>query len=338
MSVTNIPITVSARVLLRVVAFCERRGHAPEALCREAGVGYALLMQEQARLPWPAVERLCQRALEVTGDEHFGLHLAEDVGDAKHYDIGVLVLMASATLGDALARFASSTRYWGDGERVTFLRSADGLTIRSALPGAGAFVRHSEECSLAEVVLGARQLSGHSVSPVVVRFSHGAPQKLSEHERIFACPLEFGAAHSEVVFDEPALATPMRHANQAFLTVFEQQLEQALSRLPSPARTSAAVRNVAQTALCNGGVSLDAAARALGMSQRTLQRRLQEEGTSFAAIVDATRQEMALAFLAHGLSLTEVAELLGYAETTAFHHAFRRWTGRSPVSYCAEGD
>src|SRR5690606_6215933 len=121
-----------------------------------------------------------------------------------------------------------------------------------------------------------------------------------------------------------------------FLSVFEQQLDQAIARLPTPARTSVAVRNVAQVAVCNGGINLEEAARHLGLSARTLQRRLREEGTSFAAIVDATRHEMAVAYLAQGLPLATVAELLGYAETTAFHHAFRRWTGTSPVSYSAE--
>ncbi len=339
MSGPDVSITVSAHVLLRVVAFCERRGHEPEAFCREAGVSYALLTQKQARVPLSSVERLCQHALDVTGDDRFGLHLAEDVGDATHYDIGVLVLMASQTLGEALARFARGARYWGDGERLAFVPNDGGLTIRSVLPGDdGPFLRHSEECALAEIVLGARKLSGQPVSPVVVRFSHSAPTDLSEHERIFRCPLEFGGTHSEVEFDDSTLSTPMQHANAAFLSVFEQQLEQALERLPSPACLSNAVRNVAQAAICNGGVTLEGAAQRLGLSQRTLQRRLREEGTSFAAIVDATRHEMAVAYLARGLPLVAVAELLGYAETTAFHHAFRRWTGKSPLDYQAVGD
>jgi AraC-like DNA-binding protein len=330
-------MNVSAHVLLRVVAFCERRGHEPDVLCQAAGVSYPLLRQKEARVPLPVVEQLCLHALAITGDEHFGLHLAEDVGDASHYDIGVLVLMASATLGDAFARFAARTRYWGDGDRLAFLRDDDGLTMRSQWPGEdGAVRRHSGECAMAELVLGARVLSGQPVTPVVVRFAHDAPRDLGEHERIFACPLAFAAEHTEVVFDARTLDTPMQHANAAFLSIFEQQLEQAIARLSSPARTSGAVRNVAQVAMCNGGVSLKHAARVLGMSARTLQRRLHDEGTSFAAIVDATRHEMALAYLAQGLPLAAVAELLGYAETSAFHHAFRRWTGTSPIHHSAE--
>ncbi len=330
------PITLSAHVLLRVVQFCARRGHDPELLCREAGLSHALLLQQEARVPFAAVERLCQHAMAIVNDEHFGLHLAEDVGDPQHYDIGVLALMASETLGAALERFARNTRYWGDGQRLEFARDGDAMTIRSLFPAPkGPFRRQSEECALAEVVLGARALSGAPIQPQVVRFAHDAPHDQREHRRIFDCPLEFDAEHSEVVFDAAGLATPMRHANATFLAVFERQLADALSRLPDPARASASVRATAQIALCRGGVTVEQAARQLGMSARTLQRRLHEEGTSFADIIDSTRHEMALAYLGRGLPLPVVAELLGYSETSAFHHAFRRWTGQSPTQFMA---
>jgi AraC-like DNA-binding protein len=330
------PVTLSAHVLLRVVQFCARRGHDPERLCNEAGLSHALLLQKEARVPYVAVERLCQHAMAVVGDEHFGLHLAEDVGDAQHYDIGVLVLMASETLGAALERFARNTRYWGDGQRLDFVRDGDAMTIRSLFPAPkGPFRRQSEECALAEVVLGARALSGAPVQPRVVRFAHDAPRDQREHRRIFDCPLEFDAEHSEVSFDGAALATPMQNANATFLAVFERQVSDTLSRLPDPARASAAVRGTAQIALLRGGVTLEQAARQLGMSPRTLQRRLQAEGTSFVEIIDSMRHEMALAYLGRGLPLPEVAELLGYSETSAFHHAFRRWTGQSPAQFMA---
>jgi AraC-like DNA-binding protein len=270
----------------------------------------------------------------LTGDDHFGLRLAQDVGDARNYDIGMLALMASATLGEALERFERSKRYWGDGERVHFERLADGLVVRSVLPGPpGAFLRHSHECALAEVALGARALCGQPVFPSVVRFTHGAPLDLREHRRVFECPIEFSAQFDELIFDETTLSTRLLHANEAFLGIFDQQLEAALARLPSAARTSDVVRGVARAALCRGEANLTQTARALSMSERTLQRRLQQEGTSHAEIVDSARREMAVAYLTRGLPLIEVSERLGYSDTTAFGHAFRRWTGRSPTHF-----
>jgi AraC-like DNA-binding protein len=332
-------ITVAARVLLRSVEFCRRRGHDPERLCRSVGLSYELLLEQRARIPFPLVRALGLRALALTGDEYFGLHLAEDVQDESQYDIGLLVLMASETLGDALDRVQRHARFWGDGQRVRFEPSADGLAIFPLIPGPlDDVTRHGHECALAEIVLGARKLCGVNVRPRVVRFQHRAPEHTDEHRRVFDCPLEFGARRSQLVFGAEELATPMVNANRAFLRVFERQLEETIARLPTTAQASAAVRAVAESALRSGGTDLARTARLLAMSERTLQRRLQAEGTSFAEILDSARREMALAFLARGLPLAEIAELLGYADGSAFHHAFKRWTGRAPTNFASTTD
>ncbi len=327
-------ITISCHLLLRVVEFCRRRGHDADTLCGHAGLSASVLADKQTRIPLALVQEVGTRALELTGDEHFGLHLAQDVGDARHYNIGILALMASATLREAFERFDRSKRYWGDGERIRFEWFAGGLLVRSLMPGPpSAFLRHSHESALAEVALGARAWCGRPVRPKLVRFAHPAPEDLSEHQRVFECPIEFSAPFNELIFDELALRAPMLHANEAFLAIFEQQLEDTLARLPSVARTSDIVRSVARAALCRGDASLAKTASALAMSERTLQRRLQQEGTSHAEILDSARHEMAVAYLTRGLALAEVSERLGYSDTTAFGHAFRRWTGRSPTNF-----
>ncbi|HEY2734332.1 MAG TPA: helix-turn-helix domain-containing protein, partial [Polyangiales bacterium] len=110
----------------------------------------------------------------------------------------------------------------------------------------------------------------------------------------------------------------------------EEQVLRALARLPTAFSTATDVRAVVQAALASGRCTLAGTARALGISQRTLQRRLREEGTSFAELVGALRRELGAGYLARGIPIAQVASLLGYADTTAFHHAFRRWHGVSP--------
>jgi AraC-like DNA-binding protein len=326
--------TIAARVVVRVLDLCRARGHDPEAVCLGAGISSALLAEPDARISYEAAERLGRRALEVTGDDNFGLHLAERVRDTGSLDAGVLLLMASPSIGVALERMALHQRYWGDGDRATLRRVPGGLAVRYALAGAeGAYARHADECAMAEIALGVRILSGEELHARVVRFRHAAPRATGEHQAIFACPLEFRAAHTEIVFDDAVLDTPPRHANEAFAAIFEQQVQRALARLPALPSASAEVRATLRAALGTGAFALGGTARALGTSQRTLQRRLREEGTSFAAIVDALRREMALAYLDRRIPIPEIAELLGYADTTAFHHAFRRWTGSSPARY-----
>jgi AraC-like DNA-binding protein len=168
-----------------------------------------------------------------------------------------------------------------------------------------------------------------------VRFRHAAPPSVDEHRALFGAPLTFRAPHTELELDDTACDTPMQHANAAFFAIFEQQVAGALARLPTAAAASETVRAAVRAALASGGCTLAATARGLAVGTRTLQRRLQEEGTSFADVVDAVRHELACAYLERGVSIPETAALLGYADATAFHHAFRRWTGSTPAGYLA---
>jgi AraC-like DNA-binding protein len=328
--------TVSARMAHRVVEFCRVRGHDAEAMCRRAGVTQHSLAEPDARVPYDTAVRLGEHALELTRDENFGLHLAQDVRDTHSFDAGMLLLMASPTVRVALERMAAHQRYWGDGERATLRRVKKGLAVRFRFGGAtGDYARHSDECAMAEIVLGVRTLSGQAIAPRVVRFRHAAPRAHGEHRELFACPLEFGGAHTEVELDDAALDATMKHANEAFCAIFERQVERALARLPVETSPSASVRCAARAALAAGCCTIEGTARALGMSTRTMQRRLQADGTSFAEILEALRREMAIAYLERGLAVPDVASLLGYSEATAFHHAFKRWTGASPSRYAA---
>jgi AraC-like DNA-binding protein len=323
--------TVSARLALRLLAFCGRRGCDEDRLCRAAGLTRESLSAAEARLPWSSLLALGEHALAAVDDPDFGLHLAEMVGDPGHYDAGVLLLLASPTVRAAFTQMVKNQRYWGDGDRYRLVPERRGIAVRYSLVGvAGAYARHADECAMAEVTLGVRAMTGRPVAPAEVTFRHAAPARLATHGRIFGAQVTFGAPRTEIVFDHAALDTPLAHANAMFCAVFARQVEQAMARLPAEAGASGPVRAAVQAALLGGDCTLSRTARALGTSGRSLQRRLREEGTSFAAIVDALRRELAESYLDHGLPLPEVARRLGYADTTAFHRAHRRWTGRSP--------
>jgi AraC-like DNA-binding protein len=326
--------TISAQLVLRVVEFCRKRGHDVDAMCARVGLTPAALSVPDARVSYAVAARLGEIALELTGDANLGLHLATDVRDIGNFDAGALLLMTSPTVRVALERMVAHQRYWGDGDRATLVPANGGVTLRYHLKGAeGEYARHSDECAMAEIVIGVQVMTGKSVRPRLVRFRHAAPRLLDEHDAIFGSRIEFDGAQTEVVFDDSVLDTPMQHANDLFFAIFQQQVERALARLPATIRTSETVRATVRAALSGGACTLAGTARAIGVSTRTMQRRLQAEGTSFADVVDALRREMAVAYLDSGMAIPEVASLLGYADATAFHHAFRRWTGSSPLRH-----
>ncbi len=322
---------ISSRVVVRVVDFAAARGHDPEQLCRSAGVALSALRDANARLPFALAERVGMRAAELCNDPNLGLHLAEDVRDPRVFDAGILLMMASPTLGASFERMERFQRFWADGPRFARLPTAGGVCLRHIhQPALGEYQRQSDECAMAEFVLGARVLTEREISPRVVRFRHAAPADTREHRALFGCPIEFGAEFAEVEFDSETLALPLPHASERYRSIFQQQVERALARLPTPSGLAAAVRAAARAALSNGGGSLEDAARAVGISARTLQRRLREEGTSFAALIETLRRELAEAYLNEKMPVPQIAWLLGYAEPSAFYHAFKRWTGTTP--------
>ena len=330
--------TIAARMALRILDHCRSRGVDGDALCRDLGLSPASLAEPGARIPYQTLALVGARALALTGDEAFGLHLANDVTRRDQIDAGLLLAMASPTVLVALEKVARYQRFWGDGDRTRLLRLPDGVAVRYTLPGArGTYARHADECAMAEIAVGVRALSGRDLAPRVVRFRHAPPRVLDEHRQLFRCPLEFCAPHTEIELDASACATPMAQANATFSAIFQDEVERAIARLPAVARASESVRAAVRAALASGGAGLAATARLLGVSPRTLQRQLQAERTSFAEVVDAVRRELATAYLDRGLSIPDVAALLGYADETAFHHAFRRWTGSTPRRHAPHG-
>lgn len=322
---------ISSRVVIRVVEFAAARGHDPEQLCRSAGLSLSMLRDPNARLPFALAERVGMCAAELCNDPNLGLHLAQDVRDPRVFDAGVLLMMASPTLGEGFERMERFQRFWADGERFVRLPTPTGLCLRHVKRDAlGEYQRHSDECAMAEFVLGARQLTERELAPRSVRFRHAEPADRREHDALFRCPIEFDADYAEVEIDHAWLELPLPHANETYRAIFQQQVERAIARLPSSRGLAASVRAAAQAALSSGDCSLERTARVLGVSARTMQRRLRVEGTSFAELIDALRCEMAAAYLDKQVPVPEIAWLLGYAEPSAFYHAFKRWTGTTP--------
>jgi len=128
--------SLSARMLLRVIDHCASRGIDASGLLRETGLSRAVLAEPAVRIAYDVVERVGGRALALTGDPDFGLHLAQDAARQSHVDAGLLSLMASPTVSSALERMVRYQRFWGDGDRTRLVALRDGVAVRYRLRGA----------------------------------------------------------------------------------------------------------------------------------------------------------------------------------------------------------
>jgi AraC-like DNA-binding protein len=185
------------------------------------------------------------------------------------------------------------------------------------------------------IVRTCRTLTDRSFSLLKVEQRRPEPRDTIPYVRFFRCPVEFGAPVDALTFDKQVLDQPLPAANPELAQHNDGLIQRYLSKIGQDtlvARVRGAL--VEQLGSDPSPVALSAA---LGMSARTLQRRLQEQGTSVVELLSEVRQELACAYLRDKTySITEIAFLLGFEDSSAFARAFRRWTGRSPSEYRAE--
>jgi AraC-like DNA-binding protein len=307
-------------------------GGDPARIATAAGIALDGLADDETRIPHAAFLALWSEAARSTGDDAFGLHVAELM--LRHTPANVLAyaVHSSPTFGEALRR-ASRYAHLIHGTMELTLSADELARLRVANDHPLGTNRHGIECALATATFLGRTGTATPFSLRAVSFRHAPPASIVEHQRLFAAPLSFSADVDEIVFDRAFLESPMLRADNDVATRLDRHLDELIERLGDDGFLTR-VRRVVGTDL-NGGVSSveDVAAR-LNMSSRSLQRRLRECGTSFQALVNELRRDLSLRYLADpSVSIAEVTFLVGFTEVSAFHRAFRRWTGRTPSEY-----
>ncbi|MGK4002268.1 AraC family transcriptional regulator [Sorangium sp. So ce1036] len=313
-----------------------RRGADRAALLEAAGLAPAALADPDARVPLTAFYALIEAAVAATSDPHFGLDFAGRLRP-EHFDALGFLAMTSPTLGEAFRRMLRYQQLWNEGERYTLeLRGAHvHLGFTPFGPERPAHGQMAEMFAL-DVLVNAGRMCGDPLPAALVRFRHAPAGDPGQKERQLGARLLFEAPVTELVVPAEVLDRPLPHANEALAGFLERQVGAMTARLPGAA--SSAVADRVRAALgerLREGADLPALAARLRMSPRTLQRRLGDEGTSLHALLDEVRRGRAAALLEANMAIGEVAYLLGYSEASAFHRAFRRWTGMTPEAFRA---
>jgi len=187
------------------------------------------------------------------------------------------------------------------------------------------------EAYLAILVAVGRQLTGVQIIPMRVAFKHAPVGDPEEHAALFGIPVEFHAEADELVFSKETLDLAVLGADEVLRQHLLHHAQAVLNALCTLPPTSEALRQHFVKTLYTATPRRADVAKALGVSERTLLRRLSEEGQTFESLLDQTRRELALEYIKDpSLAVFEIAALLGYTEPSAFHRAFRRWTNESP--------
>jgi AraC-like DNA-binding protein len=264
-------------------------------------------------------------------DDHLGFHLALSP-DLRELGFLYYVSASSGTLGDALYRLARYSGIVNEGVAPKLLDGGN-FGISFHYVGVGRHLdRHQIEFFMTILVRLCRHLTGVRLVPTRVRLTHRLEGDPSELTEFFGAKVEFGASVDEVLFEPAIRNMPVVSADHYLNKILIKCCDEALDRRPSkrgPFRAS--VENAIVPLLPHGKAKLDEIARRLGVSERTLARRLAAERLTFSGVLERLKFDLAERYLADkDLSISQVAWLLGYQEVSSLTHAFKRWTGLTP--------
>lgn len=301
-----------------------------DALSADAGLDQEALAARVNHLHLGEVAPLWNLAAERFGRATVGLHVGAVMPPGNIVDY---LALASPTLRASLTQIA---RYYGlIGRHAQWvLRALPGepITLLEHLAefGSGNVAAYMRELSVTILAVRMRNWGGGR-PPLAVWLPHAPLGPASEYRRVLHCDVRFESERCGVVVDDALLDAPRAGSDPGLANLLQAHADILLARVPAEATFAEQVRGAVVAELREGEPDITKVARRLATSSRSLQRRLHEERSSFRAMVDATRHELANVYLGEkNLSIADIAYLLGYSEPPAFIRAYKRWTGRTP--------
>ena len=300
-------------------------------LLAKSGLTLSQIDDPNARVSVRNQINLLNLAAKELNDDLLGFHLAQSF-DLREMGFLYYVASSSEMLTLALQRAARYSSIINEGVSIKYV---DGKDVTMAFRYVGVS-RHKDrqqiEFFITALVLLCRKLTGLRIAPSNVNLTHRRSDKCFELCDFFGSDVIYGALADEVTFAPSIREIPVISADPYLNKLLIANFDAALSRRPTNRRSfQSSVENAIVPLLPHGKVRMSEIARMLGMSQRSLARRLSSEGLNFSELLDGLRADLADRYLAEkNLSITQIAWLLGYQEVSALTHAFRRWTGTTP--------
>ncbi|WP_374547934.1 AraC family transcriptional regulator [Rhodoblastus sp.] len=300
-------------------------------LLKAATLDPAILHDRNIRVPTEKMSLLWRAAAELSGDPSIGL-----IGAAAplpgNFDILGYAMLSSPNLRAAMHSISRYMRLVSDAAELTLEPAEEFVNVRFNLFGGRETIpRQRIEFDLLTILNFFRWVAGRPAEPVSVQIVYPPSRDLARYAESFRCPVKFNAEFNGWVYTATALDARMPAFNPIVAQLHENLLQQEVAAFDGTG-LSMSVRREITRQLPSCEPRRDSVAHALNVSDRSLRRRLREEGTSFEKLLDSTRCDLAQNYLTRpNLSTAEVAYLLGFADPGTFFRACRRWFDTSPT-------
>jgi AraC-like DNA-binding protein len=328
--------TVSTQALAPVfIRLAREYNIAMEDIFKGAGLDPYKVAQPDSYITQDDVIALFSSMHRLSDDPVFGLHVGENLSYEELDIVGTLIA-TSQTGRDAIARFNEYKNLWlpfiditiveEDDETGRILFETEELDTRRHV--------YFAEGMFAGVLTLAEWLMGRPLTVIEIKFRHAQPDYVEEYARVFDCPILFNQERDEIIIEKDLLDAKLAGHFPVFHDNLIEMANSKLRQMPHHNVLVNKVEKFLDDNLGNAPASMEDAASKFNMSSRTLQRKLKKQDTSFAVLRDKVRQRKAIRFIQEGeLEMDQIADKLGFAETSSFYHAFKRWLGCSPGEY-----
>lgn len=328
---------IASSLVPALFRYAAARGASADLIACRLGLPADVASRDEIEVPEGVIREAIEATAEALGEPFLSLRLPDEL-PLRRYGLAELAAKSSATVREGLGRMARYASLVYPGLSCALEEEGDEARWTQRTPGrARGLGRHAHEYGLAYVLTHIRQETcetGVAIALSRTWFAHPRPPDVAPLHRFFATrELEFGAESSGFVFPRAVLDRPLKSGDPRLLATAEDLAEVALRAQPSASEFGSLVATRIE-AMISTDASIDAVARAMHMSPRTLQRRLDDEGSRFSEVVDGVRETLARRWLAEeSRTLSEIAYALGFADLATFSRAFKRWTGKPPGAW-----
>ena len=322
-------MAVGARLAVKKL----QRAHADvDGILDKVGLTLGAVNKRGGWIPEEAMAQLFEITAEELDDPFLGLHLGEEQ-DIHDYGAIAYIGISSETLGDAIKNLERYLHIVTEGWEIE-LTIKDEDAIVDYFPTLPKYqnYRHMVEGNASSLMIAYQTFLGQPLQPKKIHFTHSFDGDTKEHEIVLGCPVKFQQNRNRIILDRKVLGLPIKTADDRLLNTLKDLCDKVYKKRKSTA--SELVSRIHETAielLPRGRAHAKEIAEQLGMSERTMHRRLVEQGQTFSELLDDLKKDLALRYIKHeNLNLTHVSFLLGYSNHGAFSTAFKRWTGKTP--------